>query len=416
MKKLLFIAHKCPPSGGGGVLRTAKFLKYLHKFSWKIFVVTGKPKGIKDDSLTEEIYPSVEIYPTKSITPHLFFSLLKKIKLTKLRLFLDKYFFLPDKIIGWIPFAANKSKKLIREKNIDIIYTTSPPHSTHFIGLKLKKKHKNLIWICDFRDAWCENPFRDTNRTPFLHKIEERMERKIMNKSDKLIFNTHSSLKTYLKKYGSLIESKSYVIPNGFDNADFLTLPKKTRTSKFTILYTGDVYGIRSLKPFLNGLEIFLKKYPQHKDKIKVIFRSYFIDDKEHNLIKKSKIEDLFEFKDFLPHKKCLEQMQNADLLLLITGLGEEKVMIPGKFYEYLGSGSPILAISEKGELTGILDKSDSGGWATLRDYKKISEIIEKYFDLWLQNKRLYPNKKEIMLYDRLYLTEQLHKVLSDER
>ncbi len=416
MRKVLFIAHKSPPSGGGGVLRTVKFLKYLHEFSWKVFLITGKPTGVIDESLNNEIDPSVEISQTGSITPRILFSLLKKLKLTKIRLFLDKHLLIPDKLIGWIPFVVNRSKKLIREKNIDTIYTTSPPHSTHLAGLKLKKKYKYLFWVSDFRDAWCENPFREKSRNSLSHKIEERLEKKIMTHSDKLIFNTHSSMKTYLLKYGALIESKSCVIPNGFDKADFLDIPKTPKNSNFRILYTGDVYGIRSLKPFLEGLKIFLKEKPKSKEKIKIEFRSYFINPKERIRVEKSDIKDLFKFGDFLPHKKCLKQMKKSDLLLLIAGQGEEKVMIPGKFYEYLGSGTPILAISKNGELTDILKKTDAGDWADPNDYDKISAIISKYFDSWEQNKKFTPNNKKILLYDRHYLTEKLHKVLSDAR
>lgn len=62
-------------------------------------------------------------------------------------------FFLPDARVGWNKFAFQAACKLIDEEKIDAIITTSPPHSTQLVGLKLKKKY-NLPWLADLRDPW----------------------------------------------------------------------------------------------------------------------------------------------------------------------------------------------------------------------------------------------------------------------
>ncbi|MBS1545578.1 MAG: hypothetical protein JST14_18215 [Bacteroidetes bacterium] len=54
-KKVLKIAYYWPPSGGSGVQRWLKFVKYLPKLGWTPFVFTPENPSfqIKDDSSDE---------------------------------------------------------------------------------------------------------------------------------------------------------------------------------------------------------------------------------------------------------------------------------------------------------------------------------------------------------------------------
>ena len=54
--------------------------------------------------------------------------------------------FIPDPRKGWNKYAYKKAVEIIQNEGIKIIITTSPPHSTQLIGLKLKK-NLNLIII-----------------------------------------------------------------------------------------------------------------------------------------------------------------------------------------------------------------------------------------------------------------------------
>ncbi|HMT12896.1 MAG TPA: glycosyl transferase, partial [Ignavibacteria bacterium] len=42
MKKVLIISYYFPPSGGPGVQRVLKFVKYLPEFGWQPIVLTVK--------------------------------------------------------------------------------------------------------------------------------------------------------------------------------------------------------------------------------------------------------------------------------------------------------------------------------------------------------------------------------------
>ncbi len=415
MKKVLFFAYDYPPLGGGGVLRSVKFVKYLPDLSWEPIVITSKENsvGVKDETLLSQIPATVRHYRVKAITPYFFFRCLKRLKLTSVRHYLDTYFCIPDKLVGWVPFAIKQAEQIIKQEQIDVIYTTSPPHSTHLIGYYLKKKHPSIPWVADFRDAFCENPFRHIKQGGLRDKIEQKLERKYIKRADSLIFNTNSSFNTHKNKYGDLLMRKSFVIPNGFDSEDFRNLPKFSNDSRFTILHTGRIYGIRSIMPLVKALEIFADQHKKIYNKLNIQFIGYAINQDEKNMVASSKASHLFEFRDFLSHKECLTEMKNADLLLLITGKGESAVMIPGKFYEYLGAGTPVLALSEKGELTKIIQECNAGEWCALDDYDKIARVIHKFFSNRNNKSFFKPDNAMIMRYDRRNLTRQLATVFN---
>jgi hypothetical protein len=154
--KVLIITYYWPPSGGAGVQRWLKFTKYLPSSGWFPVVLTVFPEYAA--------YPSGPV-PVRRDTggcggpPHKalnYFALYnrdqskiphagfasgkgKGIK-SAISRFIRGNFFIPDPRKGWNRFAFSKACELIRSQNISHIITTSPPHSTQLIGLRLKRR------------------------------------------------------------------------------------------------------------------------------------------------------------------------------------------------------------------------------------------------------------------------------------
>ena len=63
MKKLLLITYYWPPSGGAGVQRCLKHVKYFRDFGWEPVVFTAEDAAypILDESLTKDIPEGIEV-------------------------------------------------------------------------------------------------------------------------------------------------------------------------------------------------------------------------------------------------------------------------------------------------------------------------------------------------------------------
>src|SRR5436853_2714568 len=71
-KKVLIISYYFPPSGGPGVQRVLKFVKYLPQFGWEPIVLTVEDGDFpaRDESLLKEIPDNVKVFRTKIFEPY----------------------------------------------------------------------------------------------------------------------------------------------------------------------------------------------------------------------------------------------------------------------------------------------------------------------------------------------------------
>ena len=68
MRAALFILYYFPPSGGAGVQRGLKLIRYLREFDWEPIVLTVREQSafpVRDESLLSEVPPDVRVYRTR---------------------------------------------------------------------------------------------------------------------------------------------------------------------------------------------------------------------------------------------------------------------------------------------------------------------------------------------------------------
>ena len=171
----------------------------------------------------------------------------------KLLRFVRGNFFLPDPRRGWNKYAFKKASELIEKEGIKHVITSSPPHSTQLIGLKIKKKYPGVNWIADLRDPWTDiYYYKQFYPTIFSKMIDLGFEKRVLKKADR-ITTVGNSLKTLFSSKVKSLEKKTVVITNGYDEADFTDIPSAD-PSRFTITYVGtlsDNYPVEGLIPAL---------------------------------------------------------------------------------------------------------------------------------------------------------------------
>jgi len=336
--KILLISYYFPPEGGPAVQRVAKFVKYLSRFGVEVFVLfAGHPFKIKDTSLRNEIPDTVKVF---SVTD--WFSWLPG-DLQKL----FKSSFLPDKQVFWRIPALMSARRICQKYGIDLVLTSSPPHSVHLTGADLKKKY-NLKWVMDFRDEWSLDPGFKHPRPQEVRALEHDL----LNQADAVVCVTDKAGTNFKGRNKS-----TFIIRNGFDREDFWpdsspqVIPNQDR---LLMVYAGRLTVKSSPLPFFKALSELQSEIPEMKQAIRI--EIYGSAENRQWLKNYPDLDDFVSFRPYQPHREILRIMAAADVLLLFAGNSAESEVFPGKLYEYIYLRKPIFAVTNRaGELSAFL-------------------------------------------------------------
>lgn len=416
MNKVLMVAHQFPPVGGSGVQRSVKFAKYLPQFGWEPVVLTrddGK-MTLRDESLLKELPPGMEIIRTRAydltVLPGL---------LSKAGKFIAWKILIPDGEVLWMKNAVPKCLDRIKKGDIKAVYTTSYPYSDHLMGLEIKKHFPDLFWLADFRDEWTNNPYLiDNPHRQSRMKKERELESEVLEKADVLVTNTPVMKRNFVRLNPGLdLENRMHVIPNGFDTEDFENLAyDKARNSRFTLTYTGALYGRRKPDLFLKAVGDLVQKDIINKEKILIRFIGSFKPGDLQKLIDSCGLEGAVEMAGYMDHEQCLRRMMESDALLLLEGGGPgSEAFYTGKLFEYIQTGKPILAvIPENGAAAELIRSTRTGIVCDWPDVEAIGRGFADLYYSWESNKCIIdPDRDEIARYDRKTLTGSLADLLN---
>jgi glycosyltransferase involved in cell wall biosynthesis len=388
--KVLIITYYWPPSGGAGVQRWLKFAKFLPEFGWEPIILTIDPQyaayPVTDNTLSSEIPPTLRIFTTPAID---YFSVYKKDKSKipaagfansventlkgKLLRFIRGNFFIPDPRKGWNKFAFRKACEIIESESIEHVITTSPPHSTQLIGLKLKKRFPEINWIADLRDPWTDiYYYNQFYPTPVSKLIDSGYERSVLKNANRIITVGDSLKRTFSLKVKG-IENKTDVISNGYDDDDFKDF-SPVNPSRFTLTYVGTLSDIYPVDGIVNAL----KKFKMEGNDFLLRFVGT-VSGKARDTILSGIPGTSLEIIQYVAHNEAIKYMMNSSaLLLIIPSHTSNKSIITGKLFEYLASGKPILCIGPSdGDASGIIEKCRSGLNCGYNDLEEISGFLK---------------------------------------
>ena len=398
MKKVLIISYAFHKTEVIGSVRVRGLAKYLPEFGWDPTILTVKFPGEPELGLNIVYTPYKERnkrfkqnFGLKEFDP-----LQEKIKIPKLinkkRVISLAYnvwqeiFYYPDSEKSWSKKALKAVKKLFNKEKFDIIISTSPPVRSHLIANAIKKKYE-VPWVADLRDLWTQNHYYSHTKIRML--IEQKLERRILAMADALITTT-PYLAEELKK---LHNNKIYSITNGFDNDEIRTNKIKL-TNKFTITYTGMLYGGKRdpIKLFQAVNQLIFNRVIDAND---IEIRFYGSRD---NWLKKEinslGLENIVKMYGIVNRTTALEKQRESQiLLLLLWDHPKEKNLCPGKLFDYLGSKRPILAIGgSKGFVQEILNDTNAGTY--VQTIEEIKDYLVNSYQQWKRDGNVsYPVK-----------------------
>lgn len=413
--------------------RWLKFVKYMPQAGGKPYVFTPKNPAfdVRDESLLRDVPPEAEVIHFPIWEPYeIFFRIgglfgsKKKAKPTevvalkhkslfqKLSTWIRGNLFIPDPRKFWVSPSVKYLQKFLADNAIDTIITTGPPHSLHLIGYHLKKKDPSLKWIADFRDPWSEWGFLETimvgKRALKLHR---KLEAKVLATADTLITITPF----YVRQFSALAKRPVQLLTNGYDEDDFKDMVIR-KTDRFVIRHAGIVNEKCDPRPFMKTVLELTKENPSFKEKVVIDFVGDVHPAFRQFVKEIPALASITVFTPSIPHKQLISLYgESAVLLLVLTGYKDAEGYMPGKLFEYLATGLPVLGVGpEQGDAAALLNETRAGQMIDGAHTKAIKDFLLEKFEAWKNSPVPVKKAAGFEQYSRRVITKKLMGMMGE--
>lgn len=407
-KPVLIISYYYPPLAGIGTLRTLKFAQYLPENGWTPLVLTpSKGSHVFMCDPREGDFPGVTVIRTgyfdiprqlkkiAGLKPELPVSHQAKVftgkpplsSLAKKGLRLAKSVLLyPDSQIGWYRYALVEGMAAISRYKPAVIFSTSPPVTSHLVARKLKAR-TGIPWVAELRDLWSDN-HQAGDQPKWRALMEARTERKTLSRADGIVTVSDTFAHILTTKLGPNINGWCTVIPNGFDPLDF---PKNSleKQNKFVMSHLGTLWHLsRDPSPVFKAISKLIKRGVIDPSHVELNF--YGLPDDSHGelaeLVESWGLSSVTNIGGTLPYRESLAMQQCSTVLLAFEILSNRgKGVIAGKIFEHLGARRPTLAlVPHGGEAARLLEMTGGGKAFDPRlGEQAIEEAIADWYQEW---------------------------------
>jgi len=280
----------------------------------------------------------------------------------------------------WIGPALRLLRR-IDPRRYDLVLTCSQPHVNHLLGLHLKER-AGLPWIAYFSDPWSRNPYArfGHRRVADYHRA---LEAKVLAAADRVLFTSEEMLRLACEDHASVLEKKGGVLPHAFVPQWYGPAPDSARgTGPVRVLHTGHFYGPRTPAPLLRALARLRRRREMEGRLIIDSYGSFPVE--ERRSLEREGLATLFRVHPVIPYLDSLALMRRSDLLLTVDARltqSAESVFLPSKLVDYLGSGTPVLAVTPRRGATARVVAESGGIVCDIEDDEAIEEALERILD-----------------------------------
>lgn len=432
-RPFLFVAHAFPPVGGSGANRALGFTRYAGRYGWRPIVLTPGAAWAspRDDDLLREVPTDVTVVRTRSwepipSPPSVLQTAIRR-PVTgqaslgrRLKGQLGHAARFPDRHWGWTPFAVAAGLRAIRQERVELIYSTAGPFTSHVVGLILHRLSR-LPWVAELRDGWYQwNRAIFPDYPSWRGRLERSLEGAVVRQSSRVVLLTDLMAEAFRRQYPRLPASHFGVIPNGFDPAQYADLPPVSAVpARFRIVHGGALYYGRSAGAFLEAVGRLAATDTDFAERFELLLLGTL--DAAARLEVEGRLSSLslgqrVVVGGYQGHRGTLAALRSADLLLLVvnTTPGAEAA-VPGKVFEYLAVGRPILAIAPPGaEAATIVGRARAGWVAPAHEVDAICAALREAYTAHTAGDRYAPDQLVIARYDRRALAGTLAQTFND--
>jgi glycosyltransferase involved in cell wall biosynthesis len=204
------------------------------------------------------------------------------------------------------------------------------------------------------------------------------------------------------------------IVSHGYDPEDFrdaMAMVDKYRSpEKFRLTYGGAFYVGRSPVPMFEAARLAIEREPAVANDLELVFAG-ILQREYSRAAEKLGLAEIVRSTGYLPHVEDLALLLASDVLWMTMS---DDLSAPGKLYEYLGTGKPILGlVPERSEAEKVLHDYGAGIAVRPGDIKAISDALIELHRAW--RKSMLPhnvNQPFVQSFDRQSLTKELARQL----
>lgn len=424
LPQVLLISYLYPPVENAGTRPVEKFVKYLPEFGYRPVILTTRNYGYLPDDADRLIFRADELFG-------FFKRAYRALKLRQVPVYqrgiigllppggrLERWKFtymVPDPKIIWHPPAVRQGRKVLRSQPIRLLYSTSPPETSHLVALKLKQE-TGLPWVADFRDGWLFEPLISARLSSTLrHRLEASLEQKVILTADRVITVNEVIAADMAQRYPKAA-NKISVIPNGYDSDDFAHLQRQVPLpDKFRLIYTGSLSLSRqgtSLSGLLTALQAMHASNLAMMKHLEIVLVGNLAAT-ELQAIEQSGVCQYFSLIGSVPYQQALQYQVDADILLLIIAPNTVGVST-SKLFEYLAAGRPILALTGPSAAAKLIFMLNAGVVVEPDNPSSIQQALQAFYQQWQAGQLSTRRDSRLRQFDRRELTRQLANLFDE--
>jgi glycosyltransferase involved in cell wall biosynthesis len=379
--RILVVSYPYPPMPSVGGNRWAAMAKYLRLLGYDVTVLTTSAFGTLPDDAESGVVRSPDLTASTRLR-----KLLRRPPLPAAGAPapVDKppsaaitRFVVPDTwLLTWVPGATRIARALMHDRRIDCVVTSSPYESTHLVGLALGRRRP--AWIADFRDGWTFEPWRQPFPTRAQRALDALLERRVVQTADRVVA-VHRPL---ADDFRARLGVEAVHIANAWDpdlerEVGAAEAPQLD-SGQVTLVHTGKLLGEwgRDPGPLFEALRLVARDHPDLGQRLRLVLAGR-LDTGEERMLAELESDGIVEHAGHLSRPSAVALQRRADALVLLTS-PTVTWEAPGKLFEYLAAGRPILALAHGNEAARIVEETGTGVAVPPDDVPAIAEALRR--------------------------------------
>ena len=300
-------------------------------------------------------------------------------------------------------------------KDFDMILTLSKGNSyrTHKALLKLPQWHSK--WFAYIHDPYPQQLYpRPFDYVPRGYRSKRLFFAEISKKASQIVFPS-LLLKDWMQSYFGHIEGKSIIIPHQIDETlKEGQVPPYFDTSKFNILFAGNLLDLRNPDVIVEAYGNFLSRKPEALKTSQLFFIGKMGSFKPYLEEKKTVMPNLYVSENYVPFDEVYAMQNQTSVNVILDAKTEISPFLPGKFPHCVAANKPIMYVgpyySETKRVLG-----DTYPHIYDFDVDAISKTFEELFKTWQTHpEKLVLNRKDLENYMKPeFLKSQIETALN---